>query len=72
MLPICNQKVPNLNSGGDINSILIKGFCGLHPFYEVMLLYYIVKDQDYFLPASSNSPNAVILTYDSKLSIRCS
>ena len=56
MVPIFNQKIPNLNSGGDIQSVLIKGFCGILSFFEIMLGYYLAIDQDCFLPSSSKSP----------------
>jgi len=72
MLLIFNEKIPNLNSGENIQIILINGFCGLLSFFEVMLRYYLAVDHDYFLTASSKSANAVILTYDSTLSSRCS
>ena len=72
MILIFNQKISNLNSGGDIQSILFKGFCGLISVFEVMFGYYLAMDHDYFLPASSKSPNVVILTYDSTLSSRSS
>jgi hypothetical protein len=40
MVPIFNQKIPNLNSGGDIQSVLIKGFCVILSFFEIMLGYF--------------------------------